>query len=268
MEEELFELSDIYVDTVGLVTHGAIGEDFFLRKSGGDNMPDEELEVIELESPSFWDRLTKVVTDVIKQNHTEEVKTVEKEEKVEAVVEEPKKDVEKSEPVSEIKTEGGNMTETVEKTQTPAPDFTAVLDEIKKSYNDQLADLRQRLEKAETEANVVKEQTAERDIIQKARQYAALPVRYDDLGKKLYAFSKVVDKESMDWLWSVLEAVDKQLGAAGILNELGTSRSPEELALQDKVEKIAKDEKILYSEAILKLSKSEQEELLAQMRGQ
>ncbi len=270
MEQEIeFELSDIHVDTVGLVSAGAIGEDFFLtKKKGVDKMPDElDVEVVDTEAPSFWDKMKKllgerpaqeiVVTEPVTETKTE-VKSVSEIKKDEKVVE-PEKAVAPVTPVAPAAP-----------VVAPQVDFNEAVSEVEKALTDkygaEIAALRERLEKSETEANRIKEEAAERDMIQKARNFPALPVRYDELGKKLHGFSKVMKAEDFEWLMATFAAVDKQLGAAGILNELGTSRSPEELAIEDKVEKTAKDEKKSYSDAMLSLSKAEQEQLLAQMR--
>ncbi len=272
MEEEVeFELSDIYVDTVGLVSAGAIGEDFFLTKKKGVSKMTDELtaEVVDPETPSFWDRLRKllreerpqevVVTEPAETPVAEtnmEVKTVEdKVEKVEKVVE-MVAPVVPEKPVAPV--------------TTPIVDFSEAIGKVEKALTDkygaEITALRERLEKSETEASKIKEEAAERDMIQKARNFPALPIRYDELGKKLHGFSKVLKTEDFEWLMATFAAIDKQLGTAGILNELGTSRSPEELAIEDKVEKVAKDEKKSYTDAMLSLSKAEQEQLLAQMR--
>ncbi len=278
MEEEVeFELSDIYVDTVGLVSAGAIGEDFFLTKKKGVSKMTDELnaEVVDPETPSFWDRLRKllreerpqevVVTEpaetLVAEINTE-VKTVEdKVEKVEKVVE----------PVAPAMPEKTIAPEkSVAPVAIPVVDFSEAITKVEKvltdKYGAEITALRERLEKSETEAVKIKEEAAERDMIQKARNFPALPIRYDELGKKLYGFSKVLKAEDFEWLMATFAAVDKQLGTAGILNELGTSKSPEELAIEDKVEKVAKDEKKSYTDAMLSLPKAEQEQLLAQMR--
>ncbi len=269
MEEDVeFELSDIYVDTVGLVNVGAIGEDFFLTKKRevGKMADDVTAEVVDPETETFWDRMRKlfreerpiqvvVETEVPVVEAKAEVETVEVVVKDEKVAEEEKMD----------------NVEGVEKVVTPqVVDFGEAMTKVEKAlsekYDAEITMLRERLEKSETDANRVKEEAAERDMIQKARDFGALPVRYDELGKRLYGFSKVMKAEDFEWLMATFAAVDKQLGAAGILNELGTSRSPEELAIEDKVEKVAKESGKTYTEAMLELSGAEQEQLLAQMR--
>ncbi len=217
MEEEVeFELSDIYVDTVGLVSAGAIGEDFFLtKKKGVSKMPDElNVEVVDPENLSFWDRLRKllreerpqevVVTEPVEAAHVAEtnteVKTVEnKVEKVEKIVE----------PVMPVVPE---KTVVPEKPVTPVVDFSEAISKVEKALTDkygaEITALRERLEKSETEAGRIKEEAAERDMIQKARNFPALPIRYDELGKKLYGFSKVLKAEDFEWLMATFAAVD------------------------------------------------------------
>lgn len=284
---EIFDLTDIKVDTVGLVFAGAIGEDFFLRKSGGKIVnqsttidKEDDIEIVELDSPTYWEKLTKVLADAFGQSRTKE-ENVSREDKPvdENVVAVATSDVvaETSE-VETVKSEKeerdageGEMNNTVENSAPQNSDLSEAMNKLEKAlvekYNAQIAELRERLEKAEREANLAKEKAAEEAMIQKAREFVALPVRYDEFGRKLYAISKTVDEDTMTWLISVFEAVDKQLGGAGILNEIGTSRSPEELALEDKVEKIAKEKGISYADALLTLSESEQKRLLAEMRG-
>ena len=282
MEEEVeFELSDIHVDTVGLVGAGAIGEDFFLTKKKGVKMPDElDVEVVDTEQPSFWDRLRKL----LREERPQEVIVTEPADttlvaETTTEVKQVENTVKKDEKVVKIEdtTAPAPTVETPVVAETPKPadttpivDFSEAIGKVEKALTDkygaEIAALKDRLEKSETEANKIKDEAAEREMVQKARNFPALPIRYDELGKKLYGFSKVLKTEDFDWLMATLTAVDKQLGAAGILNEVGTSRSPEELALEDKVEKTATEEKKSYAEAMLGLSKAEQEQLLAQMR--
>ena len=272
MEENVeFELSDIYVDTVGLVSSGAIGEDFFLtKKQEVDKMADDvEVVVVDPETETFWDKMRKLFREEqpVQAVVETEVPVVEAKVEVEAV-----EVVAKDEKVvEEEKMDNVETVELVEKVVTPqAVDFSEAVDKVEKAlsakYDTEITLLRERLEKSETEANKIKEEAAERDMVQKARDFGALPVRYDELGKRLYGFSKVMKAEDFEWLMATFAAVDKILGTAGILNELGTSRSPEELAIEDKVEKVAKESGKSYTEAMLELSGAEQEQLLAQMR--
>jgi len=273
-----FELSDVEVDTIGLVSAGAIGEDFFLVKKDGDNMVKdvrnntsnevstdvlEDIEVIDSDAKGFWDKMRSLLKGNVDKSESESSAKEDKNENeandIQAVekLEGKPKEVNSKMPDTGI-------------TKTEQPKNEDIVLQVKKAlqeqYDTQLKDMKERLEKAEAEATRSKEDAAEKDMVQKARNFPALPIRYDELGHRLYQFSKSVSTEQFDWLLHLLTAVDKQLGASGILSEFGTSRAPEELALEDKVDSIAKDRKIDYANALLELSESEQKQLLAQMR--
>lgn len=330
--EAVFELTDIEVETVGLVSAGAVGEDFFLTKKAGKVMTEEivAVELLDPESKSFWEKMASFFKEQFAQLKAEMIEAQEEEEE-----EEPEEEEEKQEgtgrrregyhrtrgpeggasrarrgqvgetrprppeggytgrrtqpsprrpkPVrkedefyEEVEMEDTVVTEqqeVVERVMTTQPEVEDIGDVITKietalaeKYGVEIKQLQTRLEKAEAEAQRVQEDTAEKEMIQKARDFSALPIRYDELGRRLYKLSKALVAEDFEWLTSLLNAVDKQLGAAGILNELGTSKTPDELALEDRVEKVAKEKGIPYDQALLEMPEAEQKQLLAQMR--
>ena len=223
-----FELSEVEVDTIGLVTRGAIGEDFFLTKAkDGETVEDETVvEVVDPGSDGFWAKMKKLFVGAVEEMEvakaSAEPEVVKAEDPPEP--EEDDKEDEKENMTCEKSKEEPVMSDETVVAQPTTIDVDALISKIEKSvadkYDAEMGALKERLEKA----------------------------------------------EDFEWLMATFTAVDKQLGAAGILSEFGTSKTPDELALEDKVEKIAKEQKISYTDALLTLPEAEQEQLLAQMR--
>ena len=71
-----------------------------------------------------------------------------------------------------------------------------------------------------------------------------------------------MEKEDFDWFIALLKAADEQLAMAGIFNERGTTLTPGNIEVEEKVLKQAEEDEISIDEAMLKLSREEQESLL------
>ena len=278
MEEsqaEMFQLSDVDVLSVGLVQAGAVGEDFFLTKSdGGDNMADE-LEVIDTNDEKFWNKVGKFIDE--KLGKQEEAVTVEKEtpvaESVETEAELSVTDkgdenmaevVEKQDVEQEAETEiTAEVPEVTEHTET---NLAAQLADIQKSleakYEDKIKGLEDKVVTLEKKNADTEEAVERRELVQKARDFMALPGKYPELGERFYTLKKSVEQEDFDWWMALLKAADEQLAMAGIFNERGTTLTPANIEVEEKLLKQAEEEKIPLDEAMLKLSVEDQKSML------
>ena len=338
MEEELFDLSEIDVVTVGLVDEGAVGEDFYLMKRNGNL---EEYR----DDDNMWNEIKTFVKNVIKQEEKEDEDETEDEETQEEKPEGDKiiteEEVEESDEekavmkaietlspyrdtlpgparralfflnqlkVQALKSVGGIMSDelevkdtemenieeevvekievepevVVEKTdEKPKPVeivaevkpvavdvdaiAKAVSEQVLKSQESQIVELTKRLEATEKRAADAEEQKEKRELVEKARtDFDNMPEKYTVIGEALFSIKKTADEEVYDTLYGILKASNTQLKASGIWNETGTSQSPEELELLDKVEKASAEKPI--AEVILSMSETEQAELLSDMR--
>jgi len=281
MEEdqvEMFQLSEVDVLSVGLVQAGAIGEDFFLTKAdGGNNMADEvekEIEVIDTNEEGFWKKIKKFIAEAVASEREESV-TVEKEIPVaESVVEpevelsvEDKGDESMTDEVvkQDVELEAEVKVEVPEEKHTE-PNLAAQLADIQKSletkYEDVIKGLQEKVTSLEQESAGTKKVAEQKEFVQKARDFRALPGKYPEMGEKFYNLSKSSEKEDFDWLMALLKAADEQLFVAGIFNERGTTLTPANIEVEAKVLKQAEDEKIPIDEAMLKLSREDQESML------
>jgi len=275
---ERFQLSDVDVLSVGLVQAGAIGEDFFLTKAdGGDNMVDEvekDVEVIDTNDESFWNKVGKFIDEKIGKR--EESVAVEKEIPVAESVVEPEvelsvKDKGDESMTDEVVKQDVEIEAEVVKVEVPEEKHTetnlaAQLADIQKSleikYEDVIKGLQEKVTSLEQESTDTKKVAEQKEFVQKARDFRALPGKYPEMGEKFYNLSKSSEKEDFDWWMALLKAADEQLAMAGIFNERGTTLTPANIEVEAKVLKQAEDEKISIDEAMLKLSREDQESML------
>jgi len=281
MEEsqaEMFQLSDVDVLSVGLVQAGAVGEDFFLTKSdGGDNMADE-LEVIDTNDEKFWNKVGKFIDEKLgKREEADTEEVVEKEtpvaESVETEAELSVTDkgdenmaevVEKQDVEQEAETEiTAEVPEVTEHTET---NLAAQLADIQKSleakYEDKIKGLEDKVVTLEKKNADTEEAVERKELVQKARDFMALPGKYPELGERFYTLKKSVEQEDFDWWMALLKAADEQLAMAGIFNERGTTLTPANIEVEEKLLKQAEEEKIPLDEAMLKLSVEDQKSML------
>jgi len=269
---EQFQLSEVDVLSVGLVQAGAIGEDWFLTKSdGGGSMADEkkDVEVIDTNDEKFWAKVQKFITDAVAKIQAES-DTVEKEEpvaesedvKAELSVEEDKGDETVTKEVEKVEAETEVKVEVPEETLDIAAQLAEIQKSLESKYEGTIKGLQEKVVGLEKK-NADTEETAERkEFVEKARDFRALPGKYPEMGAKFYNLSKSSEKDDFDWLMALLKAADEQLAMAGIFNERGTTLAPESIKLEDKVLKQAEEDEISIDEAMLKLSREEQENML------
>lgn len=144
--------------------------------------------------------------------------------------------------------------------------YTNQIAALQKAHEGQVRDIAARLEKAEERANEADQRVARQEWLQKAEEMTlALNVKPDDLAAHLFTIAQELPGEA-EWLEGVFKSLDHQLTEAGLFGEIGTTLSPQEVELSDKVAGIAKEQNVPYEEALLQLSPAEQEQLLTEMR--
>ncbi len=244
------ELSDIKVDTVGLVKRGANQEEFFLLKE-------------DAAEPGFWDKLRTVVKELLApltptkesqevkevSEKAEVVETKKEEVKVEAKVEAP------AAPVAEVKTEPEKV-ETVK--QTTTPDVTALIERVN-TMQKALEEMQVKLTESNGRVQKAEDTVIERTYLEKAEQFAAIPVKKDELARHLTVLARV-DKATADYFEVVLGTMNNIAKDSGLYGEIGTTRTPEEVEFS----KIARDSKD-PTNAILEQSVEAQEKYLLSM---
>ena len=238
------ELSDIKVNTVGLVKRGANQEEFFLLKEDAE--------------PGFWDKLRTVVKELLAPltptKESQEVKEVsEKTEVVETKKEEVKVETTAA-PVAEVKTEP----EKVETVKQSTPDVTALIERVN-TMQKALEEMQVKLTESNGRVQKAEDTVIERTYLEKAEQFAAIPVKKEELAKHLTVLARV-DKATADYFEAVLGTMSNIAKDAGLYGEIGTTRTPEEVEFS----KIARDSKDPQA-AILEQSVEAQEKYLLSM---
>lgn len=295
--QELYTLEDIAVDTVGIVGKGANDLFFYLLKSE-DGMTEpiviEESPDSPDASPSLWSKITQTIKAEIAKAIGKPF--VDDEADEEEMAEEELEDDEEDTAKGRVSSGGGKpkkqdgpkgkdkmskedtqeVIATVQKAhieavlksmqEQHAQQLEAVTKAIEEKYEAKITGLAEKVEKAETDRAQAEDDRVKREFIEKAMSFRTLSVGHTELGELLHKASKALDAEAYGKIEAILKAADNQLGAAGIFGEFGTARTPEEVTLEDKVQKAATDGKS-YADALLSLSESEQLELLKSMRG-
>jgi len=282
--DELTELKDVVVDTLGLVTRGANREEFFLLKSADGNADDEIQETNQAQASvakSIWQSLVsvfkheiekelaglEVVAEVVESTVAEPEVTEQLEKIDEPAVIEPEPESES--PVAELtKTEEHNMEDEKQVTS------EVVIDVEKSNLASQLAelakantDLQARVEKAEQEAAQQRDAREYQVWLTKARSMYTLPASPNDLAEQLHWLAKT-DAVRAEWWETHLSALTNQLRDSELFVEKGTSRAAQDgLQLVEKAQKLvdAGSTKSLR-DAMLSLSRGEQEAYLAEQR--
>jgi len=289
-DSENTELKDVAVDTLGLVTHGANRERFFLLKSAEEieeanqMLETDQSQVKASVAKNIWRNLTllfkreieKELADLpvlIENEHVVELPVVEKTAPEAEVTEEVKvaEEVESFGPT--VESAMGAVIETLIKERTDMEDEKQVVVE-KSALEVKLealekanTDLQVRVEKAEQEAAQERDAKEYQVWLTKARDMYALPASPDTLAEQLHWLAKA-DATRAQWWEGHLVALTNQLRDSELFIEKGTSR-----AAQDGVLLIEKAQKLVDSgqmadlrTAILSLSRAEQEAYLNERR--
>ncbi len=139
--------------------------------------------------------------------------------------------------------------------------------DIEKAYQEEITALKGQVESLSKEATDQRDQREEREFLEKAMKFRCFPVAYTELGGMLRQLNKAMDKESYEKWEAVLKAADAQLFTAGLFNEMGTAQTAEEVLLEERIEKIAKDKGIPLKDAVLSLTPDEQRRLVVDARA-
>lgn len=293
--DELTELKDVVVDTLGLVTHGANREEFFLLKSveNADGETQETNQVQASVAKSIWQSLARifkreiekelagleVIEEVIEPVNTESItESIAKElvtEQLEKVAE-PKAIEPAIEPELKPELPVAELTKMEEHKMEDEKQVTSevVIDVEKSNLAAQLAelakantDLQARVEKAEQEAAQQRDAREYQVWLTKARSMYTLPASPNDLAEQLHWLAKT-DAKRAEWWETHLSALTNQLRDSELFVEKGTSR-----AAQDGLQLVEKAQKLLDAgnakslrDALLSLSRGEQEAYLAEQR--
>ena len=289
-DSENTELKDVAVDTLGLVTHGANRERFFLLKSAKEieeanqMLETDQSQVKASVAKNIWRNLTLLFKREIEEELADLPVLIENEHVVELpVVEKTAPEAEVTEEVEvaeEVESFGptvesamGAVIETLIKERTDMEDEKQVVVEksaleVKfEALEKANTDLQVRVEKAEQEAAQERDAKEYQVWLTKARDMYALPASPDTLAEQLHWLAKA-DATRAQWWEGHLVALTNQLRDSELFIEKGTSR-----AAQDGVLLIEKAQKLVDSgqmadlrTAILSLSRAEQEAYLNERR--
>lgn len=287
---QVYELSDVDVLSVGLVTRGANREEFFLVKSE-DGTPEED---IPAPKPNLWERIKAFVKGAVEAEveaqFPEDEMPGESEEEPGVVVPGPT-----SEETPATKTEAGDkesagasapeetpmaeetqVKETEKGAQPPAtvkwelpPELMAQIAKIGalEAKAAKVDGLEAKLVQVEKERDAEKELREKQEYVEKAAGYIALPTKASELADHLYKLAKAAPEEAK-WFEALLNAADNALVTAGIFKEYGTSTSPETMTALEKAENmVTKGEAKDIAEAMLKLTPAEQATILNESRA-
>jgi len=289
-DSENTELKDVAVDTLGLVTHGANRERFFLLKSAEEieeanqMLETDQSQVKASVAKNIWRNLTLLfkreieeeladLPVLIENEHVVKLPVVEKTAPEAEITEEVKvaEEVESFGPT--VESAMGAVIETLIKERTDMEDEKQVVVEksaleVKfEALEKANTDLQVRVEKAEQEAAQERDAKEYQVWLTKARDMYALPASPDTLAEQLHWLAKA-DATRAQWWEGHLVALTNQLRDSELFIEKGTSR-----AAQDGVLLIEKAQKLVDSgqmadlrTAILSLSRAEQEAYLNERR--
>jgi len=289
--EETYELTNVAVDTLGLVTQGANRETFFLLKAD-ETAPTEATLA---EAPNLWQRFLRFMSkamdaelatlpeeavtstpetpagDVTEVGNISKVEAVEEiVEPVEPAIEVPVAEVAKEEPISEPISETNvvpvsatpEATAPVVVETTKSGEAHAMEDTVEKS---ELAQRLTELEKANANllAEIAKAQD-ERDraaMLTKAQAYAALPVAPVELADRLHALAKW-DAGQLTFWTDLLKSVDALV--QDVYAERGSTVYHEQ-AQPDVVQTVIKSDD--PRAALLSMSRKDAENYLRDVRN-
>lgn len=229
-----YELSDVEVDTLGLVSHGANKEEFFLLKSDSGSTEESVL------TESVWRRIAATIrkafsfeaepaTDPVNEEVAKDEPATEP---TEPIISEPAADLTKSpaeqppaletEPAAEVvTTKRSNAMSDEISPAVPTESFVSKADHD--AVVQEVALLKSELAKAQEE----KERAV---YLTKAQTYTSLPVSPSELADHLYWLAKT-DADRYTWFESVIKALDNTMHDASIFVEKGTSAPVENDAI-------------------------------------
>lgn len=235
------QLFGVKVDTLGLVDKGANGEEFFLMKSA------EQKE-------SLLDKVVSAVKSAFGQPEIEKEVTMSEDVAKTEVVE---KEVTKEESKPEVKVEEKPVEKVEEVKPTPEPVIEVRKEEPNTGLEEEVRELRKRLEVVEIEKSATV-------YLEKARELPALPVRAEDLAKHLAVIEKA-GKETAEYMVALLKAVNAAIVDGGLFKEFGTTQAEANLVEKSSV-LIKSGKKDEVVKMLLDMPESEQLAFIEDMR--
>ena len=260
-EDVIFALSEVEVDTLGLVNQGANREEFFLMKNAEGQVEDgtTENDVATDVTKTVWQRIMGLF-----QKAAAEVEAAEPEvaEEVETAKLAPEP-VDAATSVAETAKVAEVVPEViVEPLVTNVTKDTVMEDKVMAENEISKADYEavvKRLELTETELAKAREEKAQQVWLSKTAGYNYLPVAQAELAGKLYSIAKL-DEALASWVADVFKAVDNMVADSGLFVEKGHNL-PEVDAVTKAMQ--AADPKA----ALLGLPKAEAEAYLSAVRA-
>jgi len=282
MTDEVFELADVQVSTLGLVTEGANKEEFFLLKSAsqgeGAEPASDALPPAEHLSDDHVEAVTKGViaklVDLITGKKDSGVEVAEPASTIEKETTEsipPNHEVEpevETLEASAVESEESSVSIQTDKGVVSMSDENAaVMDtrvaDLEKALKDQAtreSELVARLEKAEKDAAQERELRERQVYIAKAVSIGNFPVPSEELGEQLYWLAKQDPPREQFWT-DLLKAVQTIMDDAALYVEKGNAL-PEADPIQAAVEKAGGDLK----SALANISPQQAEQYIRSMR--
>jgi len=234
--QELYELEDVVVDTIGLVKRGANKHSFYLRKSS-DKVEGND--------------------DLVKTTVTESKEKTMSENQVDNGFREWVATLLKGLVKEEVGTQVPEATNIVK----------AQADEKMVSLEKANLQLAERLEKAEKEAAEQRERAERQSLIEKSSGYRSLPVKPAELADMLYHLQKTAP-ERAQWFEAFVKATNELLMSNSIFAEVGTAQTPEELDVLQKADKLVKEGKATsLKEALLAMPVDEADKYIRGRRA-
>lgn len=277
------ELSDVQVETLGLVTQGANREEFFLLKSDTDTTDVTE-SITAAPEANLWTRFLKLFQKTVDTEMAElakaEAEVAPVTESVAEITPEPEpvvaseiiSEVTPAETVVEAK-QLEKVSESVESLTTSEPESEAsepqtsnleatMEDTVEKAaLESRLTELEKANAALVAEVEKAREERDRETYIAKANSFAAIPVAPVELGEQLHALAKWDAKRLSFWT-DLLKSIDALAADAELFIEKGTAFTPEQ---PDVLAVIAKSDD--PKAEILKLSKKDAEAYLRSVRS-
>lgn len=280
------ELSDVQVETLGLVTQGANREEFFLLKSDTNDAATVAGDITATATPetNLWTRFLKLFQKTVDTEMAElakaEAEVAPVTEMVAEITPEPEPEIASeiisavtpAEPVGEAK-QLEKVSAPVESLTTPKPESEAsepqtsnleatMEDTVEKAaLEGRLAELEKANAALVAEVEKAREERDRETYIAKANSFAAIPVAPVELGEQLHALAKWDAKRLSFWT-DLLKSIDALAADAELFIEKGTAFTPEQ---PDALAVIAKADD--PKAEILKLSRKDAEAYLRSVRS-
>lgn len=143
--------------------------------------------------------------------------------------------------------------------------YQGLLDDVQKAQAELKGEndsLREEVSKLRSEADGSKASLRKSQMVRKAETLMRLPVSSTDLAEILIKAQDGMPDEDYAKLEALLGAADRQLYQSSLYAEIGSARTPAQVAIEDAVAKAAKEKDVTFEEALMDLPPEKQAELL------